>query len=127
MRNIVGPPAGSTAPTPFVGQRFPIGRAWARRGRYAGEMDATCGCGRAIQRVHRAAAGLAAALALAGAVDAAAATPYPGSEPGAFCTRPGCTDRQDYGRSAFAGFALATLASVGLGRRRASRHGSPPA
>jgi hypothetical protein len=68
----------------------------------------------------RGAAGLAVAGAIALASGAAAA-PQPGAEPGAYCTRPGCGDAARPAASGVAGFALAALASVGLGRRARRR------
>jgi hypothetical protein len=70
------------------------------------------------------AAALAAALALA-AADAVAAAPHPAAQPGAFCTRPGCAGSEGVGASRLAGFALASLACIGLDRAR--RRGTPPA
>jgi hypothetical protein len=70
-------------------------------------------------------AGVAAACLLAVAPAANAALPGPRIEPGAFCTRSSCATDAASGWGGSLGFAAASLACIGLGRRRAA--GTPEA
>jgi len=76
-------------------------------------------------RSPRLGAVLALALALAFGAGSAAAAPHRAVEPGAYCTRPGCAGAERPGASRVAGFALAALVAVGLGRRAQRRNASP--
>ena len=65
-------------------------------------------------------AGVAAAVLLVMAPGAGAALPDPRIEPGAFCTRSSCAADAASGWGGSLGFAAASLACIGLGRRRAA-------
>src|SRR5262245_25936095 len=80
MRNIVGPPPGSTAPTPIAVARFPGGSAPAGRAAWYPPGVRTLP---PLRPAARLAASLAAALAVGAAADAAAASPE-AARPGAF-------------------------------------------
>ena len=65
-------------------------------------------------------AGVAAAGLLAVVPEAKAALPGPRIEPGAFCTRSSCATDAASGWGGSLGFAAASLACIGLGRRGAA-------
>lgn len=70
-------------------------------------------------------AALAAACLLAQSRAASAAPPAADLEPGATCTRSRCAPDSSRTRGGLVGFAAASLATVGLGRRRAAPAGPP--